>query len=470
MPTNFTNHTRYEDILNKYGHLNLPRHTSYPAANVWRTIDKNDGNTALQEFFQLKRATSLYIHAPYCQSLCYYCGCNKEVIGPMNNKNFTLIKSYEETISTELQLLASVIEPPTYEQIHFGGGTPNYLPNDTLIQIMSNIEKSGEISSTAEIAFEIDPRLSHFENLSLLRKLGCNRLSMGIQEFDPLVQETINRIQPYEMVAKCVGDARSLGIRSINFDLIYGLPKQTLGGFEQTIEKTLRLGPDRISLFRLAVIPEIFKWQKTFKQGDMPSQKECLAMFLLAITQFRENGYVYIGLDHFAKPTDPLALAYQNNTLHRNFQGMAPEKALPILGIGPSAISQFGPAYLQNTKSIREWKQDIQSGTFAHTKGWILSPADENRREIIQRIYCQGEFNIDIETLANEDPNVLYAAKNRVKELIDDGLVTQIKENHYRLTDPLGRILARVVAAIFDPYVPPDQWQGSSKRIASQVL
>jgi oxygen-independent coproporphyrinogen-3 oxidase len=306
--------------------------------------------------------------------------------------------------------------------------------------------------------------------MQTLRGLGFNRVSLGIQDFDPVVQKAVNRIQPYDLVERVVGWCRSLGFHSVNFDLIYGLPFQTVARMADTLDKTLALGPDRVAFYRLAVIPEIFRWQNVFRPADLPAGELSLELNLLAINRFLDAGYEFIGLDHFARPNEALAQAGREGTLRRTFQGMTTGKPLDILGLGPSAISQLDTAFAQNIKESGPWQQAVQTD-LATERGLRLSPDDRLRRELLQQLYGYGridqrllerEFGIVFETY--------FAGEiERLEHLVADGLVQRNAEI-IRLTEPLGRLLVRVVAAVFDRYLPPEAFQGGlSPQRASKV-
>jgi oxygen-independent coproporphyrinogen-3 oxidase len=326
------------------------------------------------------------------------------------------------------------------------------------------------IAPQAEIAFEIDPRLTTLEHLQTLRGLGFNRVSLGIQDFDPAVQKAVNRIQPYDLVERVVGWCRSLGFHSINFDLIYGLPFQTVAGMADTLDKTLALGPDRVAFYRLAVIPEIFRWQNVFRPADLPAGELPLELNLLAINRFLEAGYEFIGLDHFARPNEALAQAARAGTLRRTFQGMTTGKPLDILGLGPSAISQLDIAFAQNLKESSPWQQAVQTD-LATERGLRLSPDDRLRRELMQQLYGHGRID---KPLLEKEFDIVFedyfsGEVKRLGHLVSDGLV-RIEAQSIRLTEPLGRLLVRVVAAVFDRYLPPEAFrEGLSPQMASKV-
>jgi oxygen-independent coproporphyrinogen-3 oxidase len=373
-------------------------------------------------------------------------------------------------MDTEVGQFADLVEEGIVHQIHLGGGSPTFLSPGQLYCLWDILIRHFAIADDAEIAIEVDPRITTLEHLRTLHDLGFDRVSLGIQEFDPVVQRAVNRLQPYEQVERTVGWCRALGFTSINFDLIYGLPFQTLKSIADTLEKTVRLAPDRIAFYRLAVIPEMFRWQKTFSPQDLPTGDLSLELNLMGINRFLDAGYEFIGLDHFAKPGEALSQARQQGALRRNFQGMTTGKDLDVLGLGPSAISQLDDAFAQNHKDRMEWHCSLTDG-LATERGLRLSEDDRLRRELMQQLYGYGR--IDKRGLESRFRIVFddYFAKERhdLLELIDEGLVQEDADT-IRLTVPLGRLLVRVAAAIFDSYLPPQAFrEGLSASQASKV-
>jgi oxygen-independent coproporphyrinogen-3 oxidase len=320
------------------------------------------------------------------------------------------------------------------------------------------------------MAIELDPRVTTLDHLETLRALGFNRVSIGIQDFAPEVQRAVNRVQSFGQVRQFVGWCRAFQFASINFDLIYGLPFQTPQTMADTLEKTVAMAPDRIAFYRLAVIPEIFRWQNVFRRHDLPAGDLTLELNLLAINRFLAAGYEFIGLDHFAKPGEALARARQEGTLRRTFQGMTTGKGLDVLGLGPSAISQLDDAYAQNVKLRADWARALEGG-LATERGLTLTADDRLRRELLQQLYCYGviekraleaQFGVIFDDYFADE---LY----RLGELTQEGLVVADAEA-IRLTEPLGRLLVRVVAAVFDRYLPAGAFrEGLPTEMASKV-
>jgi oxygen-independent coproporphyrinogen-3 oxidase len=455
----------------RYASLALPRHTSYPIAPIWRAdYTPADFRDDLGRSAEQGRPLSLYVHVPFCERLCYYCACTKEIVPAARRQERDPSERFLHSLDREAGRLADVLGRGEVRQVHLGGGTPTFLAPAQLQRLWNTLAGKFAISWDAEIAVEVDPRVTTREHLQTLRGLGFNRISLGIQDFAPAVQRAVNRLQPYEQVETVVGWCRSLGFASINFDLIYGLPFQTLETMADTLAKTITLAPDRIAFYRLAVIPDIFRWQKVFQRTDLPAGDLPLELNLLAINCFLQAGYEFIGLDHFARPTEALARAGQDGSLRRNFQGMTTGKELDVVGLGPSAISQLDDAFAQNAKTSGEWEQ-LTERDFATVVGLRLSPDDHLRRELLQQLYSHGE--IDKPRLQDRFGIVFddYFADEigRLASLVEDGLV-RVDRDAIRLTAPLGRLLVRVVAAVFDRYLPPQAFrEGLPVQQASRV-
>lgn len=457
MHPNFLLTDRERQTYRRYASLALPRHTSYPIAPVWREgFSADDFRASLAE---VEGPISIYVHLPFCERLCYYCACTKEIIPAAKRREKDPADAVLAGLEREVGYFSKILGSHAVQQVHLGGGSPTFLHADQLARLWHMLSTGFRIADNAEIAVEIDPRITTREQLQTLRGLGFNRVSLGVQDFSVRVQEAVNRIQPYETVASVVGWCRELGFESINFDLIYGLPFQTLDSMAETLNKTLALGPDRVAFYRLAVIPEIFRWQNVFKPADLPAGDLPLDLNLLAIRAFTEAGYEFLGLDHFARPSESLAQAHKDRTLQRNFQGMTTGKACELIGLGPSAISQLDHAFAQNLKTSGEWRQAIETN-FATERGLRLSDDDRLRREIMQQLYGYGV--IDKQAVADGFAIAFdeYFADElvRLRILVDDGLVA-MERDAIRLTAPLGRLLVRVVAAVFDRYLPADAFQ-----------
>lgn len=455
----------------RYAGLALPRHTSYPIAPAWRADYRAvDFCADLAESAHQRRLLSLYVHVPFCERLCYYCACTKEIIPAQRRRTDDPVPQFLDGIEAEASRLARILGSSEVHQVHLGGGSPTFLQAHELTRLWDTITRHFALAPHAEVAVEIDPRITTLEQLTVLRSLGFNRVSLGVQDFSSAVQCAVNRIQPLETVGQVVRWCRELGFTSINFDLIYGLPFQTLTSMAETLEKTIALAPDRIAFYRLAVIPEMFRWQNVFRPEDLPAGDLPLDLNLLAIETFQAAGYEFIGLDHFAKPSDQLSQALRDSTLQRNFQGMTTGKELDLIGLGPSAISQLQNAFSQNPKSTSEWRAALEKD-LATERGLRLSDDDRLRREAMQQLYGYGTIRkAALEARFGIAFDRYFASElQRLSDLSGQGIVTQ-DSNSICLTAPLGRLLVRVVAALFDRYLPPETYRnGLPAHLSSKV-
>jgi oxygen-independent coproporphyrinogen III oxidase len=439
-------------ILEKYNRPG-PRYTSYPTAPVW----KDDfGPDDLENYYvQADTAAapiSLYMHIPFCENLCLFCACNVSI---QKNKNVTI--PYLEALKREIDHVSSrVSKKRAVTQFHWGGGTPTYLTPTQMEDLFGYARERFTFAGDAEIGIEIDPRVTNREHLESLRSLGFNRLSMGIQDFQAKVQETIHRVQPYEMTRDLILAARELGFKSLNVDLIYGLPYQTEDSFKSTIDKTLTLVPDRVAMFSYAHVPWLKKQQGSF-QMYLPEGMEKFRIFRTGLEHFLDAGYVYIGMDHFALPGDELAIAQKKRTLHRNFQGYTTKAGADLYGMGVSAISSIAGAYAQNLKEVPAYQTTVTSRGIATARGYKLSQDDVLRRAVISRLLChtvipkqevEKEFSISFD-------EYFAPELGRLKESGDEGLVI-LEPGQIRVT-ALGRIFIRNVAMVFDRYLREQQ-------------
>ncbi len=462
---------RQKEIYLKYAGLTLPRYTSYPSIPSWKktstiaTIKEQLDATVLEQ-----KAFSLYFHVPFCQKLCFYCGCQKEIMNPVSPVAQDIVQRFLLALEKEVAHLAHHLDNCVIEHLHFGGGTPNFLNAEQWRFMHENILSRFTISEEAEWSVELDPRTVTEDQLRYLHEIGVNRISLGVQDFDPDVQKAINRIQSFEQVKSVVDLARKVGIPFINFDLIYGLPFQNQQSMQRTLDQVIQLNPDRIAYYRLAVLPEMFKAQQNFVDKDLPQGEASLALNLQGINRFLEAGYEFIGLDHFAKLNDPLSVAARKDQLQRNFQGMTTGASLPLLGFGPSAISMLDDVYVQNPKSTDDWLASVESHDYQR-KTHILSEDDKLRREVINQIFCHGTIDKPYtESFYDIEFDHYFADElGRLKQLAADGLV-QLDSHDIRLTRPEGQLLRRVVAAVFDTYLSPEALlPGSGKNQGSQV-
>ena len=441
--------SKIKELTEKYGGV-VPRYTSYPTAPEWK------GEYSEEVFFKaIERSNaqgddySLYLHIPFCESQCYYCGCNVII-----SKEHGIERKYIDRLKEEIKLIGSkVSKDRKAAQIAWGGGTPTYLSPEQIREVYSCIEENFTLypkdHKGHEYSIEIDPRVTDEEQLRTLFELGFNRLSMGIQDFNPETQENINRIQPFEMVKDIVEKSRAVGFKSINFDLIYGLPFQTLESFKDTVEKTKAIDPERIALFNYAHIPSMFPFQKKYiKDETLPGQEEKLEIFDLAHKEFTEFGYEFIGMDHFAKPEDELAISQKSKTLYRNFQGFTTHYGCDLYGMGVSAISDVSGVYKQNYKKILNYQNELnEMDEFGADKFLLCDEEDLRRRKIIKDLMCnyQTEFALDTH---------LYELKE-LQEFVDDELVEmQVDEGLVKLEiTELGKFFVRNIASKFDTYI-----------------
>jgi oxygen-independent coproporphyrinogen-3 oxidase len=429
-----------------------PRYTSYPTAPLFspeftaadyekEIIDTNsEGNES---------DVSLYFHFPFCAKLCYFCGCNMMV-----TQDRRLIREYNEYLKKEIELIAPLISKNRkVEQLHFGGGTPSYLTPDEIRDVGNFIKSKFEFSDDLEASVEIDPRGLTREHLEAFRGIGFNRTSFGVQDFNAQVQEAINRVQSEEITRQTVLWARELEYKSVNIDLIYGLPHQTLSEFAQSVEKVIDISPDRIAVFNYAHVPWLKKHQNVIKAEDLPLPDERLQILRMTIEKLVSAGYEYIGLDHFAKPTDELAIAQNNNTLYRNFQGYSTKAGADVYAFGVSAISQFQNIYAQNVKNLKDYYARVDDGTAATNVGYRMTTDDHIRKETIMQLMCHLEIDKRaIERKFGVDFEEYFAAD--IPKL-DVFIAENLLENN---TDKIkivgsGKLIIRNVAMCFDAYL-----------------
>lgn len=433
-------------LIHRYDNAG-PRYTSYPTALEFHEgFDEDDLEAAIEE--GQGRPLSLYVHIPFCHTLCWYCGCNKVV-----TRQLDIVDDYLDTLEQEVITRGSQFAGRNVVQLHFGGGTPSFLSVDQRRRVLSFLRKAFHFTSDAEISIEVDPRRIEPSLIDELHEEGFNRLSIGVQDFNRDVQKAIHREQDDELIFALRERARRLEFRSFSIDLIYGLPLQTAERFAYTLERTLALAPDRISLFSYAHLPDHFPSQRLIHTEDMPKAEDKLELLQMAIARLTEGGFDFIGMDHFARPGDELAEAQRNGHLHRNFQGYTPRGDTDVLGLGVSAISSFHTAYAQNLKSVEAYQDSVNTLGHALWRGVTLSTDDIMRRDLITTLMCQ--FRLDIPAIEQrygiDFCNDLAEDMALMAPLATDGLV-DVSRDAITIT-PRGRLLVRTVAACFDTYL-----------------
>jgi oxygen-independent coproporphyrinogen-3 oxidase len=432
------------ELLKRYNEP-TPRYTSYPPAPHWK---EGRGGLLISALRRSVAPLSIYVHIPFCERLCLYCGCNVTI-----KKDHSVADAYISNVVEELDL-AEVAHHRTVKQMHWGGGTPTYLDCRQLTELFTAINERFDLSATGEYSIEIDPRVTSADQLRTLRALGFNRLSVGIQDFDPTVQLTIRRIQPFEHTRELFEQARVLGFESINADLIYGLPRQTRVSFQKTLDLVLELNPDRLAVFSYAHVPTLKHQQRSFEKY-LPSEPDKLQLFLDAIQRLTSAGYQHIGMDHFAKPGDPLVAARDNGSLHRNFQGYTTHVETDLLGFGVSSISHVGNTFTQNHRDLNAWEDEIGAGRVPVFRGYVQTRDDAIRAAVIEDCLCNGRISKDaIEKSFHVDFDDYFRAElMRLNELERDGLIEGRTSRVIRVT-PAGQIFVRAVAKVFDAFRP----------------
>ena len=443
-----------------------PRYTSYPTADRFvEAFSQVDLHQALDVrnhgLGQKNRPLSIYVHIPFCESLCYYCACNKII-----TKHHEKAEPYLRYLAKEVELYTSSIGiGQSVSQLHLGGGTPTFLSDDELRELMAVLKRSFSFVAGGEYSVEVDPRTVNDERLALLYELGFNRLSFGVQDFDPEVQKAVHRIQPAEQVFALVASARKMGFESINVDLIYGLPKQTPESFDRTLKQINELRPDRIALYAYAHLPERFKPQRRIHTQDLPPAASKLVMLSSAMRVLMAAGYVYVGMDHFALPTDALAVAKRQGRLHRNFQGYSTQPDCDLIALGVSSIGRVGPTFSQNVKTLDEYYDLLNHGRLPVVRGMALSRDDLVRRTVIMALMCQGSVLFESVELSHLVNFKQYFAPEMeaLVAMQEQGLLT-IDETGIHVTE-LGWFFVRGVAMVFDKYLQADKNRARFSKI-----
>lgn len=432
---------------------NGPRYTSYPTADRFVKTFSPETFRNWVKRRDAARPLSLYVHIPFCNTLCFYCGCNKII-----TKDRTRSSKYMEYLIKELEMQTALMPGERrLEQLHLGGGTPTFLSDAEMRTLMDDIARNFTLVKDGEYSIEIDPRKVSDQTIAMLAQLGFNRISIGVQDFDPLVQEAVNRIQSEEETLRVIRAARANGFKSVSIDLIYGLPKQTLDGFKATLEKVIAANPDRLSIYNYAHLPTVFMSQRRINEADLPAAQTKLEILKLSVGTLTGAGYVYIGMDHFAKPGDELAVAQRQRRLHRNFQGYSTHADCDLVAIGISAIGKIGQTYSQNFRDEKEYYDALDRNELPIMRGLELDADDLVRREIIQALMCHfeiskpafnAEFKIDFDSYFSPELSEMleYEREGMVKLQPDWITVT-----------PKGRMLIRNICMVFDKYLHTKQ-------------
>ena len=447
-------------LIEKYGGEG-PRYTSYPTAPQFTDrFSTADYCMAMVESNRLPIPAdlSLYVHVPFCSSPCFYCGCNRVI-----TRSVSAGDQFLANLGRELALVAPRFDRDRLvRQLHLGGGTPTFLNVDQLRQMLLLLRKHFSFAGDAELGLEIDPRTIDPVGIRALADMGFNRLSIGVQDLEADVQQAVNRIHDTAMVGACMGAARAAGFSSISLDLIYGLPLQTTMGFARTIDTVISMRPDRIALFNYAHLPHLFKAQRRIDEKQLPTPSTKLAIFRNTLNRLLDAGYEFIGMDHFALPDDSLVRARQDGSLVRNFQGYSTHGGLDLVSFGPSAISQVGDTFAQNTRSNDEWAISLNEGQIPTARGLTRCLDDRLRGDIIERIMCTGSLNYrDIEKLYELKFRRYFANElHGLQPLAEDGLI-ELHSGGFRVTSN-GLLFLRAIAKVFDAYLQP-QTQGSGR-------
>jgi oxygen-independent coproporphyrinogen-3 oxidase len=462
---------RIEAILSRYA-IEGPRYTSYPTAPVWNEdfgveqfeTELAGGGAEAASIAGEGDGLSLYVHIPFCHSLCHFCACNRII-----TSDAELPLRFLDTIEREVAAVREASGPRSASQQHWGGGTPTHLTPDQVTRLFRTVTDAFPMREGAEISIEVDPRVTTDEHVAALRACGFNRISMGVQDLEPKVQEAIHRIQPIEQTRHLVEVSRASGFVGVNFDLIYGLPYQTEESFARTLDRVLEIEPDRLALYSYAHVTWIAKQQRGFERKDLPGPSTKLRIMLMAIERFLDAGYRFIGLDHFAKPEDELSQALEDRTLRRNFMGHTTQAGVDLIGFGPSAISELRASYAQSQRKLEDWQAAVRDRGLATMRGHQLTRDDIERRWVIGRLMCHGELRADEFEAAFGQPFATRFASElqQLEPIAADGLVEQAPDGSLVVTS-LGRLLVRNIAMTFDAYLA-DQQKGEQPMFSKTV-
>jgi oxygen-independent coproporphyrinogen III oxidase len=436
------------DLINRYNRSG-PRYTSYPSANNFSEFSLEEYEQQTDLSSRRRSSISLYCHIPFCNTVCYYCGCNKVV-----TKDKAKAKPYLDALYKEIDMQSLLFDKTQIvKQMHFGGGTPTFLSGEQIIQLSNKLQQAFNFELNGEYSIEIDPRgidKNLIESLAIAR---FNRISIGVQDFDLDVQKAVNRVQSFEQTKAVIDLSRKNGFDSISIDLIYGLPRQSKDTFIKTLEKVNELRPERISLFNYAHLPKLFKPQRRIILEELPSPAEKLKIFQYSLEYLIDQGYIYIGMDHFALPNDPLAIAQSEGNLYRNFQGYSTHSECDIIGLGVSSIGQVADSFSQNEKSLERYCQALESEQLPISKGLIVNKDDKIRRALIMELICHFEVNI----LKLEQrfcfifTNYFAESVEKLQQMQNDGLIEF--NSHSIIVMERGKLLVRNICMVFDSYL-----------------
>jgi oxygen-independent coproporphyrinogen III oxidase len=451
------------ELIAKYDQSG-PRYTSYPTAVQFHEgFDESEYRRIAKESNASGSPLSLYFHIPFCDTICFYCACNK-----VATKDRSMASDYLARVYEELRMQSELFDTSrVVTQLHWGGGTPTFISHAEMRELVAKTRQYFKLldDDSGEYSIEIDPREAKGDTIKLLRELGFNRMSLGVQDFEPAVQKAVNRIQSKAETLQVLQAARDEGFRSISIDLIYGLPFQTLSSFSATLDQILEVDPDRLSVFNYAHLPERFKPQRRIDEKDLPPPQEKLDILQMTIDKLSNAGYVYVGMDHFAKPNDELVRAQKNGTLYRNFQGYSTHSDCDLIGLGATSIGMVGPSYSQNMRSLDEYYQRIDSGRLAVFRGVELNRDDLIRRDVITRLICHYTLSIsDVErTWAMSFRDYFAPELQRLQEMQADGLL--VVEADRIEVQPRGRLLIRNICMQFDHYIGSASSRGSFSKV-----
>jgi len=452
----------YQHLVQRYN-VPVPRYTSYPTVPSWKDrVDVQQYKQVFKDRFAFENKAngiSLYIHLPFCESLCTYCGCNKKI-----TTNHSVEEDYIAAIIKEWQLYLSLMtETPVIKELHLGGGTPTFFSPENLERLLTEIFEASVIHSEYEFSFEGHPNNTTVAHLETLYKLGFRRLSLGVQDNDPEVQRIINRIQPIENVQRVTEAARAIGYKSVNFDLIYGLPLQTIDSIAKTIDQTIVLRPDRIAFYSYAHVPWTSKGQRLFDEHDLLPPDEKIKLYQKGKDLFLDHGYFDIGMDHFSLPSDDLYKAFLDGSLHRNFMGYTTQHTNILIGLGVSSISSTGQSFGQNAKTIHNYYNHVERGNLPIEKGYLLTAEDVRFGRYILDISCRGKTNI----LPEDDETIDIYCRIELEKLKNDGLI--VLNGREVLVTETGKSFTRNICSAFDLYIQRNKVH-SEKRVFSNAI